>query len=100
MRENRWTIRYADGTRWRSEDGPALEAPKERVLWVANNTGKPLHNYPFYAYDVEQNWWWRMDFTGMLMRLKTHPLQTIWFFGEQIPDDEWKLVREEMRISQ
>lgn len=99
-RENRWVIAYADGTRYRAQDGPATEAPKERVLWIANSGGEPVFNKPIYAYDIEQNWWFGMDFLGLTNRLKTHPLVTIYIFGEQVPKDEWEIIRTEMRVSQ
>ena len=97
MRENDWLICYVDGRKWTPRDGPVVDAPKDRVLYVKNKGYRALHGAAYFVYDAERNYWYNCDFAGRESRLKTRPLVTVTFWGECVPDDDWKLILHEMK---
>lgn len=92
-----WVIHYADGKHFSSEDGEAIDAPKDGVLRVKQGNSD-LAGSPYYVFDVEQQTWYNTDFNGREARLRTRPLKTICFNGEAIPDDDWQRLALERRI--
>lgn len=97
MRNNRWLIAYVGGKRWSADDGPAAEAPKTGVVWVQNQGHAPVHGSAYFVYDAEQNWFYNCDFSGREMRLRDRPLKTVTFWGEQVPEDDWQIIKHEMK---